>query len=115
MTLKAIPALAFVVMVSLSAGQVEHAPTAAQCQADQRLWLSKVEAGEGQAALPEYGVIGKWAYEMSDCMNVDPENKLRYYNTESEIYVEQKGRLRDFIQRHQMWNQFLDEDEGGKR
>jgi hypothetical protein len=115
MTVKTIVALAAVVMVSSALAQVDHAPTVAQCQADQRLWLSKIEADTGRAPLPEYSVIGKWEAEMSDCMDIDPENRVKYYNTSGEIVVEQKGRLRDYMARHQLWADFLDEDAAGKR
>jgi Tfp pilus assembly protein PilV len=96
-------------------GQVEHAPTVAQCQADQRLWLSQMESDHGQGSLPAYDVIDKWKWEMDDCMSVDPESKVRYYNTESEVWVVQMARTKDFLKRHQMWETFLDEDAAGKR
>jgi hypothetical protein len=41
--------------VAVSVGQdVQHAPTVAQCQADQRLWLSKLEAAPPDTNLPSY-------------------------------------------------------------
>jgi hypothetical protein len=103
------------ISVSLVTAQVEHAPTVAQCQADQRLWLSQIEVDHGQRTLPAYAVIDKWKWEMDDCMSVDPENKVRYYNTESEVWVVQMGRMRDFLERHQVWDKFLDEDAEGQR
>ena len=108
--------LAVVLTTSLTVGQdVQHAPTVAQCQADQRLWLSQMESDHGQGSLPAYPVVDKWKWEMDDCMSVDPENKVRYYNTESEVWVVQTARTADFLKRHQMWETFFEEDAAGKR
>lgn len=65
--------------------------------------------------LPAYDVIDKWKWEMDDCMSVDPENKVRYYNTESEVWVVQTARLKEFLKRHQMWDKFKEEDTAGQR
>lgn len=36
--------LAFVFVLTASvSGQIEHAPTVAQCQADQRLWMANMQ------------------------------------------------------------------------
>ncbi|HEY6339735.1 MAG TPA: hypothetical protein VIW68_14680 [Candidatus Sulfotelmatobacter sp.] len=107
--------LAALLVAASPAGQVEHAPTVAQCQADQRLWLSQMESDHGQGSLRAYDVIEKWKWEMDDCMSIDPENKVRYYNTESEVWVVQMARTKDFLKRHQMWETFLEEDAAGKR
>jgi hypothetical protein len=47
-------------------GQIEHAPTTEQCQADQRLWLSKLEQSQSND-LPDYQTLSQWAHEMNDC------------------------------------------------
>jgi hypothetical protein len=101
------------VTVSPSAGQVEHAPTAAQCQADQRLWLSRLEGPSSQ--LPEYKVLVGWSSEMKDCQEVDPTNNFKYFNTRTELTAEQQIRLSRFLERHGLWNQFRAEDAAGKR
>ena len=51
----------FLLTMSLT-GQVQHPPTAAQCRAHQRLWLSKVEAGYDANAdyLPGWETISQW-------------------------------------------------------
>jgi|HubBroStandDraft_6_1064221.scaffolds.fasta_scaffold517911_2 hypothetical protein len=36
--------LGCLVLAASLAGQVQYAPTVAQCQADQRFWMSKLEA-----------------------------------------------------------------------
>jgi hypothetical protein len=82
----------FFLLTGSIAGQVEHAPTIAQCQADQRLWLSKIE--ENPKQLPSFTVLNKWKNEMNDCQSVDPSNQLKYYNTLSEI-----GSVRQVLER----------------
>jgi hypothetical protein len=106
--------LGWLILTSSLVGQVEHAPTVAQCQSDQRLWMSKLE-GDNPSALPEYSVLGKWGHEMRDCQEVDPDNKLTYYNTQEEVNDAQYMRMMHFIVRHDMWQKFLDEDAAGKR
>jgi hypothetical protein len=106
--------LTVVLVASLTLGQdVQHAPTVAQCQADQRLWLSKI--GGESSALPKYDVIMRWTSEMGDCQDVDPSNKFKYYNTQAEIIAEQQICLSHFLVRHQLWQKFIDEDAAGKR
>jgi hypothetical protein len=109
-------ALAVVLLAASRTGQVEHAPTVAQCQADQRLWFPKVEQNPTDpGSLPHYSVLTDWSIEMDDCEKVDPENARKYTTTETEIAYIQLGRLRHFIQRHQMWDKFLAEDDADKR
>jgi hypothetical protein len=52
---------------------------------------------------------------MYECERVDPANKFRYYNTQSELISEQKGRMENFLDRHKLWEQFVSEDAAGKR
>ncbi len=114
--MKCILILAVVMAASLSLGQdVKHAPTVEQCQADQRLWLSKVEGDVTDKTLPAISVINAWLREMFDCEKIDPENQRRYYNTRGELYVEEVMRMEDFLRRHQMWDRFIKEDAAGKR
>jgi hypothetical protein len=114
MTLKAIAAFVVVVMVSLAVGQVEHAPTVAQCQADQRLWLSKIEEGDSQT-LAKFDVLSQWNTEMIHCQKVDPTHSWDYNNLAGEISATQAARMLHFIQRHDMWQKFVSEDAAGQR
>jgi hypothetical protein len=111
--------LAFVILVpSIAAGQdAEHAPTVAQCQAEQRWLRAQLEESvqDHSAHLPGIHGIREWELEMSDCENVDPENRLRYHNTESELKVEEKMRMEDFLHRHQLWDRFITADANGER
>lgn len=103
------------VFVVAAVGQdVQHAPTVAQCQADQRLWISRIEKGDS-SNLPKWAVISGWYTEISDCEKVDPTHKWDYYNLAAEISATQARRMYHFIKSHDMWQKFLDEDAAGKR
>jgi hypothetical protein len=62
------------VFVLAAVGQdVQHAPTVAQCQADQRLWLSHLEEDD-PPHLPTFNVLVSWESEMNDCRTIDSTN-----------------------------------------
>jgi len=103
--------LAFLVGTSL-AQEVKHAPTVEQCRADQKLWLSKVE---DPSASESSRVLDGWGTEMIECLTVDPTFENRYYNTAAEIHSEQLSRVVNFLSRHNLYTQFLHEDQAGKR
>jgi hypothetical protein len=105
--------LVCLILTASLVGQVEHAPTVAQCQADQRLWFSEIE-GES-STLPKYDVLSEWAIEMGECKTVDPANFDKYYNLHGEIDAERALRMMHFIERHGLWTQFKAEDAAGKR
>jgi len=111
--------LAFIILAPSSAANqgVEHAPTVAQCQAEQRLWHAEIEESvqDHSAHLPGIHGIREWEQEMSDCESVDPENRLRYHTTESELRVEEKMRMEDFLHHHQLWDTFITADADGER
>jgi hypothetical protein len=104
--------LASLILTTSLVGQVEHAPTVAQCQADQKLWDSKIESKLG---LPEVGILQKWTSEMEDCMTVDSQHQLQYVFTASEVDTETVLRMMHFLQRHNMLEDFKTEDAAGKR
>jgi hypothetical protein len=97
--------------------EVEHAPTVEQCRADQALWLSKLESTPPRQGTADVDLktLHLWFSEMNDCMAVDPANQFKYYNTEAEATGERSSREMSFIGRHGLYQQFLDEDEAGKR
>ena len=109
--------LGWLVLAASLVGQVEHAPTVAQCQADQRLWLATIEAdasGE-KTGLPNIYVMRAWSVEMGQCKDVDPGNRFKYYNTQAEIATDEMLRLRHFLDRHDLLGKFIEEDAAGKR
>jgi hypothetical protein len=95
---------------------VEHAPTAEQCRADRAYWMSKMEQPDGKGTNDVvFNTLGGWQREMSKCQVVDPENYSQYRNAGSEAMAESASRTLAFIMRHNLVNQFLDEDAAGKR
>jgi hypothetical protein len=95
---------------------VEHAPTAEQCRADRAYWMSKIEQPDvkGTDDVPFVTLLG-WDAEMEKCRAVDPPNRWLYFNVGEEALAEMAMRERAFLVRHDMWQQFLDEDAAGKR
>jgi hypothetical protein len=93
--------------------QAQHAPTVEQCRADQKLLLSKLNSNE--RTLVSYKEMDGWFLEMQNCISVDPENQLRYYNTMSETSAMLNMRMQSYLKRHNHWDQFLAEDAQGKR
>ena len=59
----------FLLSASVTA-QIEHAPTVAQCQADQRLWFSQVQ--QNGKTSPARAVMIERIREMINCIQVDP-------------------------------------------
>lgn len=104
--------LAIAVPLQPVCSQLKYAPTVEQCRADQKLWLSKVE---DNADAVSWKYMDNWFHEMQECMTVDPENKPKYYNTQSEITSFQFVRLWHFLARHNLKDQFLAEDAQGER
>ena len=92
---------------------VEHAPTVAQCQADQRLWGYRLT--HEPEKLPDVGVLQKWSSELRDCLTVDPPTQLQYIITVDEIDTEMELRMMHFLQRRNMLADFKTEDAAGKR
>jgi|SRR5271157_2850844 len=112
--MKRISILIVFVFVFVAVGQeIQHAPTVAQCQADQRLW--DYEFIHQSEKLPDVGVLQKWNAEMRDCMKVDPQTQLQYVFTVSEIDAETELRMMHFLQRHNMLADFKTEDAAGER
>jgi hypothetical protein len=105
--------LLLLLLSSLPAQEVEHAPTVEQCRADQRLWLAKIEGPSG--TLPGYLTLVSWSHEMGECTSVDPDNHALYFNVVGEIGSEELIRLEHFLDRHALLEKFIEEDKAGKR
>jgi hypothetical protein len=110
-------AFVFVFLNWLGAQEVKHAPTVARCRADQKLWLAKLEQSPMRSGVADVGyneLIG-WKNEMQDCLNADPDLESGYYNTFAEASEEELMRFQNFLERHHLSQQFLAEDDQGKR
>jgi hypothetical protein len=106
-----------VLSVSIVGSQeVKHAPTVAQCRADQRMWLSKL--GQTGASDPivdvSYKEMFDWERELMDCKRVDHPNNNGYFITAAAIDAERASRLASFLYRHGLMDQFYAEDAQGK-
>ena len=113
--MKRLLVLGWLIFTASLVGQVEHAPTVAQCQADQRLWLAKLEVAPTDTNLPSYDTLRRWESEMGDCGEVDNSNYWKYYNTREEASEVQSSRLMKFLIRHGLYDKFIEEDAAGKR
>lgn len=104
-------------LVASLTGQVKHPPTIEKCQGDQRLWLSKVKASDDGNAdyLPGWDTISQWAGEMEECATADPGNRVAYENVRGGIQAFKFMRQLHFIERHDLYDQFIEEDKAGKR
>lgn len=98
----------YLLVTASSAQQMKHAPTVEQCRADQRLWLDELE--NSPEILPDYTTLTGWIREMFECKSVDPENRPRYYNVLGEIDAEKVIRLEKFLDRHGLYDKFIEED-----
>jgi hypothetical protein len=107
------------------AGQ-EHAPTAAQCQADADAWgvpnpppllflfhlddFSKMDVSSVTAK-----ALGARIAQLEQCVKTDSANSNRY-NVAGLFYrIAIEDRITKFAARHNLMSQFYDEDKQGKR
>src|SRR5215469_11967633 len=96
--------------------EVHYAPTVEQCRADQQLLMSKLKPSKGMGTSNvSYKELDSWTKEILECLKVDPENELRYYNAVREVSVVQIDRLETFLSRHSLYDQFIAEDTQGCR
>jgi len=106
--------------VSVTAlAQMHHAPTAAQCQADETVWhrtLSQVDM-EDQGSLKgvSYDTLGEVLVEMNECGEVDPARGGAYFSVLAGALDARLLRVMDFVNRHHLGEQFKKEDLAGIR
>lgn len=112
MKLLALAALVFV--TAAWSQEVKHAPSIAQCRADQRLWFSKITDSDSLRATSILQLEG-WTTVMNDCKEVDADNVRPYLDVITLIKGEEAVRLINFVSRHHLTDQFLAEDAAGKR
>jgi hypothetical protein len=113
------------------AQQIEHAPTAAQCQADVAVWYSNEIATEYMNAQTAWVTDGKpnkteggkmsfteataRMHEMFECQLVDKGKVGLYHEAGTFFYGIYADRAIDFIERHHLWAEFRKEDAEGLR
>jgi hypothetical protein len=103
-----IGALSILIAATATGGQ-QHAPTVDQCRADTAAWshddIAKIPVVQVRARLTETG----------NCITVDASRKDWYQIVEGLYASELGSRMYDFLQRHNLVGQFIDEDEQGLR
>ena len=117
-------------LLSLSVkGQVQHAQTTEQCRADEHLWTSqlieyyKAETETMKNRSPNrsdlvnvsFKELAGRSVEMGTCAAVDPSYTERYSDAGTGLQAVIADRFAHFLERHNLMNQFLDEDAAGKR
>ena len=104
--------LALFFLIGSTIGSQEHAPTAAQCQADALFWSSNPK---DQLVKPGVAELSDRAQEMRDCAKADPTGPVNY-SMEAGIYdTAITIRMQRFMARHHLYSQFLKEDKEGLR
>ena len=99
---------------ALSAFTQDHAPSVDLCRADFLLWNYQ-DGQPGGFNEQMVGQLGIRIAEMENCRAVDPPNGKYYLNMSNEFLDTVSIRLQNFVQRHGLWDQFLQEDAARKR
>ena len=123
--------LLFGLLLVVPATGQEHAPTAAQCQADAAVWGDtdiRIEFENAETAFLRNGTpnrtdVNRLAAEevrariteMAQCEKVDAPRITQYGDVASFYNEVFSARMFNFISRHDFWPQFKLEDSQGKR
>ena len=121
--------LAILVVVPMMAQQ--HAPTAAQCQADFAVWgivqdqidYNKAETAHSNFGAPNHTIINRLSLkqlqerggEMGDCVQVDSAHSDDYFSASRFYFSVVADRYFNFIERHHLMAQLKAEDTAGAR
>jgi len=119
-------ALLLVLLITAPRNMQQHAATAEQCRADAAVWNSAVmnhnpETSKSKLPVTELSLRQD---EMHDCLSVDPERvgdsasfqRGDTYRLLKALYTNEIAwRESNFIERHGLWKQFIDEDAAGAR
>lgn len=120
--------LLFLFVVPMT-GQVEHAPTPEQCRADADDWgipkWSVFVPNENEFAnlagvtMHDRTVTAKTLdariAELGQCVKTDSALSVRYSQGSRGYAIAELARMADFMQRHNLTEQFYQEDNQGKR
>ena len=114
--------LAVAILVAVPVlGQEAKKPTVAQCQADQAVWLLKLNEGAASSGWANSAkdksskTLLDWAEEMLSCQALDPKNLDHYLEATKLVFVIIGARQADFLARHSLAKQFFEEDDAGAR
>ena len=94
-------------------GQQFKHPTVEQCRADRRQWDAAVEDHSYRHETIE--TIEERTLELTKCSVVDLEYEMTYLDAAMKYSIDEGNRLRSFLKRHHLVEQFKDEDAAGKR
>jgi len=115
-------ALATILLVGIPLGgqdAVKDAPSLGQCRTDQPLWDAKlIEIARGLAKGTDdttVETLTNWIHEMRGCVGVDSEHAHAYVHTVALAMAAVGVRATDFLQRHNLMDQFVKEDMEGLR
>jgi hypothetical protein len=129
--MKAIAVLFSVLLIATWLSAQDHAPTTEECRADAALWgdpEAQTEYNKSQTAYVSDGTqnktdIGQLPYrtistrmvEMIDCGKVDGQHSDTYFEVQRFYHDVMADRWYNFIRRHNLMNQFMQEDKKGIR
>ena len=113
-TMKWLTLVFLLIVLSVASPQREHAATASQCEARQRLLLSEAEDQKAIDSVT-FRTLRAWIVEIDACAEADPRNETHYYDTDAQITGWQYVRLSAFMYRHGLWEQFYEGDEEGRK
>ena len=111
-------AIFFMCFLASSSGEPQkHPPTVAQCRSDAITWDKEEDSGRKDKdvgyQLP-FGELLRRQREMMSCVKLDAQHGQ--YRTIYHVYTTAMyARYQHFLERHQLMEQFLDEDSKGSR
>lgn len=111
------------------ASQIEHAPTPEQCRADADAWgiptptllvnteqqFNRLSSATALDKSLTANIMDARMKELSVCMRTDKINSPRYAEANRAYAVALLLRMANFMQRHNLTDQFRKEDEQGQR
>ncbi len=104
--------IVIVCLQSVKAQTVEHAPTVEQCRADQSLWYAQLSHPKNIL----FKTLEGYRTEMGACSIVDSDDHfIKYFQVLALIDAALRDRLEHFMTRHNLVNQFAEEDAAGQR
>jgi len=91
--------------------------TVTQCRADQRRWFSRVSDPHDPLTAYNIHTLEGWKTTMRDCQTID-SNTLKYLDYDLTLQLVDMRiteRYQRFLRRHNLLDQFEEEDAAGKR